>query len=337
MPTGTAQKQKKKVHRSAWERMWRRFREAARVPGLWRAVLLFAGTNAAATVASAFFTSYTLRSLRLDEQHYVALNIASTVARFVISPLWGVAVDRRGALYSAALSIALMIPLPLVLVLSRQSFATAATFQILTGVLGAGYDTARLPVLLALAPRPKLTTALIQLYNLVNGVACFLASCLSVRAAALYGSAFDHAPVVSFALSFLLRLIVFLLWLALSLRATATAPPTASAPASVPSAASSGTATAAAATASGGSNNSSKSNNRGARSRAAPGTAAAVPGIHEVWPIASPLHCTIRPLPPPPPPPPLQSHNTRQQQQQQRKKPKPLRKPPPPQQQQHTS
>ena len=332
MPTGTAQKQKKKVHRSAWERMWRRFREAARVPGLWRAVLLFAGTNAAATVASAFFTSYTLRSLRLDEQHYVALNIASTVARFVISPLWGVAVDRRGALYSAALSIALMIPLPLALVLSRQSFATAATFQILTGVLGAGYDTARLPVLLALAPRPKLTTALIQLYNLVNGVACFLASCLSVRAAALYGSAFDHAPVVSFALSFLLRLIVFLLWLALSLRASPAVPSTASAPASVPSAASSGTATAA--TASGGSSRSSnKSNNRGARSRAAPGTAAAVPGIHEVWPIASPLHCTIRPLPPPPP---LQSHNTRQQQQQQRKKPKPLRKPPPPQQQ-HTS
>lgn len=319
--------------------MWRRFREAARVPGLWRAVLLFAGTNAAATVASAFFTSYTLRSLRLDEQHYVALNIASTVARFVISPLWGVAVDRRGALHSAALSIALMIPLPLVLVLSRQSFATAAAFQVLTGVLGAGYDTARLPVLLALAPRPKLTTALIQLYNLVNGVACFLASCLSVRAAALYGSAFDHAPVVSFALSFLLRLIVFLLWLALSLRAS---------PAPPPSTVASTTATSTSSSTNNG-NGISKSSNNGSSmgplaastariergARAAPGTAAPqpapVPGIHEVWPLASPLRCTVKPLPP------ALSHGPQQQQQQQRKrKPKPLRKPQQ-QQQQHTS
>ena len=305
----TQRKEQKKQHKNAWEKMWRDFQQAARVPGFWRAVLLFVGTNAAGTVASAFFTSYTLRSLRLDEQHYVALNIASTVARFLISPLWGVAVDRRGPLRSAALSIALMIPLPLVLVLSRQSFATAAAFQVLTGVLGAGYDTARLPVLLALAPRPRLTTALIQLYNLVNGVACFLASGLSVRAAARYGRAFHHAPVVSFALSFLLRLIVFLLWLALSLRGDSSS-----------SSSSSGSTTNSSNTHSGagaGPHGEARTlTSRDGSTAAQP--APPVSGLHGLYPLASPLRFTTKPLPLSPSHGPQQQHpHPRQQQQQQ--------------------
>ena len=201
-----------------WQKMLKYFVYAAHTPGFWRAVLLFAGTNAASTIASSFFTSYTLKNLHMDEEHYVMLNIASTVSRFIISPVWGVVVDNKGALFTSALSIALMIPLPLILLLSKQSFATAVTFHVLTGVFGAGYDTAKLPVLLALSPKQRVTTAVVQLYNLLNGILCFLASCLSVYFVSSYGSAFAHAPMICFAVSFLFRLIVFMLWLVLSLR-----------------------------------------------------------------------------------------------------------------------
>jgi len=203
---------------SPWQKMLKYFVYAAHTPGFWRAVLLFAGTNAASTIASSFFTSYTLKNLHMDEEHYVMLNIASTVSRFIISPLWGVVVDNKGALFCSALSIALMIPLPLILLLSKQSFTTAVTFHVLTGVFGAGYDTAKLPVLLALSSKQRVTTAVVQLYNLLNGISCFLASCLSVYFVSSYGDAFAHAPMICFAVSFLFRLIVFMLWLVLSLR-----------------------------------------------------------------------------------------------------------------------
>ena len=266
------------VHDPVWQRVLKRFRGAATAPGLWRSVLLFAGTNAAATVASSFFTSYTLKSLHLDEQHYVMLNIASTVARFVVSPVWGVVVDTRGARFSSALSIALMIPLPLVLLLSRQSFATAITFQLLAGVFGAGYDTSRLPVLLALATKDNLTTAIVQLYNLANGVACFLASCLSVYFVAYYGSAFDHAPMVCFALSFLLRLIVFLLWLSLEHCSPGTPPPQAAQPQHQPQQP----------------QQQQQQQQQSTTTSTATAPASSILGVHEVWPLASPSRVITR-------------------------------------------
>ncbi|MDI3298022.1 MAG: MFS transporter [Bacillota bacterium] len=114
---------------------------------------------------AAAYPIFYVRTLHLPGSWISAIGVGSSVAAIATSRLWGAWHDRRGVLWTYAVSTALFLAVPAVYSWARSPWLLLLANSV-TGVGAAGYALANFNAVLAVA-RPAERTALVALFNLV--------------------------------------------------------------------------------------------------------------------------------------------------------------------------
>jgi len=129
-----------------------RFLRTQRGSGAWRLVLLVGALQLAVYVASPFFNPYMLEHLEFTYLEFMIASSTLVVVKVLVLPVWGRAIDARGARWTmtrGALLLAL-VPLPWILV---GDLAGALFCLSLSGSAWAGFEVGHFSMLLELGYR----------------------------------------------------------------------------------------------------------------------------------------------------------------------------------------
>ena len=139
-----------------------------------RLLLYILGMQMAVQVSGPYFNPYMLAHLELSYTGYVVLICAAYVAKIVALPAAGHLVDRCGADRVLWTSGALIIPLPVLWLVSHR-FHYLFGVQLFSGCVWAAYELAMLLLFFESIPRAR-RVAVLTVFNLGNAVAIFAGS-----------------------------------------------------------------------------------------------------------------------------------------------------------------
>ena len=157
--------------------------------------------NFAVQFSSPFFTPYMLNTLGMGVEAFGILTALSIITKIICFPYWGKVIDRFSN-RSVLIATAFMAPLVPLLWLFSGNFWMLAIFQVFSGFIWAGYDSAMFNTSLSLVSR-ELRPSFISKYNAF--------SCIANAAGALAGGFFLTMYPGAMLLGFSGILLVFLL------------------------------------------------------------------------------------------------------------------------------
>ena len=165
--------------------------------------------NFAVQFSSPFFTPYMLNNLGMGVVEFGILTALSIITKIICFPYWGKAIDRFSN-RSVLIATAFMAPLVPLLWLFSGNFWMLAAFQVFSGFIWAGYDSAMFNSALSLVSR-ELRPSFISKYNAFGCIA----NAAGAIAGGLFLVMFPNAALIGFSgillvflLSGVMRLIV---------------------------------------------------------------------------------------------------------------------------------
>ncbi len=183
-----------------------RFRES----NFLKFVIAIACLNFASYLAAPFFPVFMLRDLQFSYLTYMALQVGSSLASLIALPLWGRHADLVGNVRVLRLSSFFAVLVPVLWLFSHNP-AYLMLVQIWAGFSWSGVTLCTGNFIYD-AVTPQKRVRCIAYFNVINGVAIFLGSSIGGFLASRLPPLFGYRLVSLFALSFLARLVFYLLF-----------------------------------------------------------------------------------------------------------------------------
>ena len=183
-----------------------RFRES----NFLKFVIAIACLNFATYLAAPFFTVFMLRDLQFSYLTYMALQVGSSLASLIALPLWGRHADLVGNVRVLRLSSFFAALVPALWLFSNNP-AYLMLVQIWAGFSWSGVTLCTGNFIYDAVTTQKRVRC-IAYFNVINGVAIFLGSSMGGFLASRLPPLFGYRLVSLFALSFIARLVFYLLF-----------------------------------------------------------------------------------------------------------------------------